>query len=145
MIFRKARKKDIKQMLRIIKSNRQYPKKVAIKEIKEMFSKSLYKPTYIVAEENKGIITAFGGFNPSWMDSMIFNMFWVNTNPKYKNKGIGSKLIKELIKRIKSIKEKPKAKMIVISTKIPSFYRKFGFKRITSKYDREYVLMALNI
>ena len=30
-------------------------------------------------------------------DNMIFNIFWVNTNPKYKNQGIGSKLMKELV------------------------------------------------
>jgi len=131
-------------MLKIIKvNNPKYPKKIAIKEIKEMFSQSLYKPTYIVAEEKKEIV-AFGGFIRSWIDSMVFNIFWMNTNPEYKNKGIGTKLMKELIKRIKSIKEKPKTKMIIISTKIPSFYKKFGFKKITSKYDREYILMSLN-
>ena len=145
MIFRKAKKEDILQMLEIINVNSpKYPKRIAIKEIKEMFSQSLHKPTYIVAKEKKEI-GAFGGFISSWIDSMIFNIFWMNTNPKYKNKGIGTKLMKELIKRIKSIKEKSKAKMIIISTKIPSFYKKFGFKKITSKYDREYILMALNI
>lgn len=144
MKFRKARKKDILQMLEVIKINSpKYPKKIALKEIQEMFSKSLLKPTYIVAEEEKEIV-AFGGFIPSWGDNMVFNIFWINTNPKYKHKGTGTKLIKDLIKRIKGIKN-IKVKMILISTKIPSFYEKFGFKKITSKYDREYILMSLNL
>ena len=105
-----------------------------------MFSKSLHKPAYLVVEENKEIM-AFGGFVRSWIDSMIFNIFWVNTNPQYKNKGIGKKLINALINEIKKIKEKPKVKLIIISTKIPAFYKKFGFKKITNKYDRNYILM----
>ena len=64
-------------------------------------------------------------------------------NKKHKNKGIGSKLIIDLINRIKKTK-KIKAKMILISTKIPEFYKKFGFKKITSKYDRDYIIMSLN-
>ena len=108
-----------------------------------MFSKSLLKPTYIFAEDKKEIL-AFGGFIPSWIDNLVFNIFWVNTNPKYKSQGIGSKLMEDLINIIK--KEKNiKAKMILISTKIPNFYKKFGFKKITSKYDGDYILMSLNL
>ena len=141
MKIRKATKKDIQQMVEIIKINSpRYPMEIAKKEITEMFSQSLRKPTYLVIENNKKIV-AFGGFIRSWIDDMIFNIFWVNANPQYKNKGFGTKLIKGLINEIKNIREKPKAKMIIISTKIPSFYKKFGFKTIINKYDREYVLM----
>ena len=86
MKFRKAKKNDISKMLEIIKINSpKYPKKIANKEISEMFSQSLHKPIYIVAEEKKEIV-AFGGFIRSWIDSIVFNIFWINTNPKYKNK-----------------------------------------------------------
>ena len=139
MKIRKATLKDIQQMLKVIGLNSpKYPKTLAKKEIKEMFSGSLHKPTYLIIEDNREIV-AFGGFIRSWVDDMIFNIFWVNTNPQYKNKGFGTKLIEGLINEIKNIKEKPKAKMIVISTKIPSFYKKFGFKTITNKYDRNYI------
>jgi ribosomal protein S18 acetylase RimI-like enzyme len=141
MKIRKATLKDIPQMMDIIKINSpNYPKPLAKKEIKEMFSKSLHKPTYLVVEDKEDLL-AFGGFVRSWIDSMIFNIFWVNTNPKYKNRGIGKKLIKALIGEIKKIKEKPKVRMIIISTKIPAFYKKFGFKKTTEKYDRDYILM----
>lgn len=140
MKIRRATIKDISQILEIIKINSpKYPQDIAKKEIKEMFSGALHKPNYLVMEQNKEIV-AFGGFIRSWIDSMIFNIFWVNTNPKYKGQGIGSKLMNELINRIKETKNPP-AKMIIISTKIPSYYKRFGFKEITGKYDRDYVLM----
>ena len=144
MRFRKAKKEDISKMFKILKINSpKYPKKLAFQELNEMFSKSLLKPTYIVAEDKKEIL-AFGGFISSWIDNMVFNIFWVNTNPKYKSQGIGSKLMKDLIDRIKKAKN-IKAKMILISTKIPNFYKKFGIKKVTSKYDGDYILMSLNL
>jgi len=144
MRFRKAKKEDIRKMFEILKiNNPKYPKKLAFQELNEMFSKSFLKPTYIVAEEKEEIVV-FGGFILSWVDNMVFNIFWVNTNPRYKNKGVGSKLVEDLINRINETK-RIKAKMILISTKIPIFYKKFGFKKITSTYDRDYVLMSLNL
>ena len=144
MRFRKAKKEDISKMFEILKiNNPKYPKKLAFQELNEMFSKSLLKPTYIVAEDKKEIL-AFGGFISSWIDNMVFNIFWVNTNPKYKSQGVGSKLMKDLIDRIKKTKN-IKAKMILVSTKIPNFYKRFGFKKLTSKYDGDYILMSLNL
>jgi len=144
MRFRKAKKEDISKMFEILKINSpKYPKKLAFQELNEMFSKSLLKPTYIVIEDKKEIL-AFGGFIYSWIDNMVFNIFWVNTNPKYKSQGVGSKLMNDLIDRIKKTKN-IKAKMILISTKIPNFYKKFGFKKVTSKYDGDYILMSLNL
>ncbi len=140
MKIRKATKKDIPRMFETIKINSpKYSKQLAYRELAEMFSKSLLKPTYIVVEKDKEIV-AFGGFIPSWIDNSIFNVFWINTHPKYDKQGIGTKLMKKIINQIKKYK-KPKPKMILISTKIPRFYEKFGFKKITSKYDKEYVLM----
>ncbi len=145
MKFRKAKKGDIPQMLEIIKINDpKYPKKMIIKGINEMFSNSLIKPTYIVAED-KGKIIAFNGYIRSWVDNLVVNFFWLNTHPKYINKGAGSKLIKDLIKRIRSSKEKPKAKLIILSTKIPSFFEKLGFRTIKKQYDKDYDLMVLDI
>ena len=144
MKFRKARKKDIPQMFEILKINSpKYPKKLALKELKEMFSDSLSKPKYIVLEDKKEIL-CFGGFTPSWIDEMVVSMFWVNTKQEHKGKGIGIKLIKELIRKIKTL-NKPKPKMIILSTKIPLFFKKFGFKTIQKKYDRDYDLMALKV
>jgi len=144
MRFRKARKGDLPKMLGILKTNSlKYSKKLAFQELNEMFSKSLLKPTYIIAEDKKEIL-AFGGFIPSWVDNMVFNIFWVNTNTKYQSQGIGSKLMNNLIDRIRN-KKNIKVKMILISTKIPNFYKKFGFKKLKPKYDRNYSLMLLEL
>jgi len=127
-------------MIEIIKlNNPRYPGNSS-KEIKEMFSNSLFKPTYIVAEENKKIL-AFHGYISSWVDNNVYNLFWANTHPNHMGKGIQTRLIKEVIKKIKMIKN-PKAKMIIISTKISSFFKKFGFRKIGKKYDGDYILMS---
>ncbi|MFH1325400.1 MAG: GNAT family N-acetyltransferase [archaeon] len=143
MKFRKAKKKDISEMFEILKSNNpKYSKKLALRELKEMFSNSLIKPKYIVAEDN-GKIVAFNGYSYSWTDNLITNLFWLNVHPNYMRKGIGSKLVIYLISHIK--KEKLGVKMIILSTKIPSFFKRFGFKIIERKYDKNYNLMAKRI
>ncbi|MGK0209612.1 MAG: N-acetylglutamate synthase-like GNAT family acetyltransferase [Patescibacteria group bacterium] len=142
MRFRKAKKGDVGQMFEIIKINSpKYPKKLALGELEEMFSDSLTKPTFYVAEE-KGEILAFGGFSPSGMDDLIYDVFWINTDPKYMGQGIGTKLFEVLLDRIRKVKE-VKVTMIMLCTKIPKYYKKFGFKVITPKYDRDYVVMGL--
>ncbi|NPE26990.1 GNAT family N-acetyltransferase [Methanococcoides sp. SA1] len=142
MKIRKATKRDVEKMVEIISINSpKYPKKLATKEIREMFSKSLIKPTYLLLED-KGRILGFGGFASSWADAMIYNLFWITVHPDFKNKGVGKRIVESLIKEVKKIK-KPKAKMVTISTEIPAFYKKFGFKKISSKYDGDYVLMGI--
>ncbi len=141
MKIRPAKRSDISQMIDIIKLNNDwYSKDLALKEIKEMFSKSLIKPTYFVVED-KGKILAFNGFAHSWVDNSVVSFFWANTNPNDSGKGFQSKLIKHMVKHVKAIK-KPKVKMIIISTKIPKFFTKFGFKTLGTKYDKDYVLMS---
>jgi len=141
MIIRKATKKDIPQVIEMIKENSpKYPKKLALQELNEMFSRSLYPPTFIVVEDKKEIM-AFGGYSNSGVDDMIYNLFWINTNSEHSGKGYGRKLIENIIKIIKKEKS-PKAKMIILSTKIPKYFNKFGFKSIGQKYDGDYVLMA---
>jgi len=144
MKIRKAIRKDLKQMLEIVKlNNTKYPKELINKEFKEMFSGSLLKPTYIIAEDKERIV-AFAGFVLSWIDNVVTDIFWVNTHPNYQGKGVQKKLLENLIERIKKLR-KPKVKMILISTKIPKFHKKFGFKKIVSKYDGDYILMGLKL
>lgn len=144
MRFREARRNDVPDMLDILRiNNSHYPKTRALRELDEMFSSALVRPTYIVAEENRDIL-AFGGFIPSWVDNMIFNIFWVNTHPRHERRGVGSRLMNELISRIRKVAEID-AKMILISTKIPAFYKRHGFKKVTSRYDGDYALMSLSL
>ena len=43
--------------------------------------------------------------------------------------------------KVEPEEKKPKSKIILISTEIPKFYKKFGFKKINSRYDGNYLLM----
>jgi len=144
MKIRKATKKDISAMVSIIKLNSpNYPVAHAKKEMNEMFGAALQKPTYIVAEKEKKVV-GFGGFISSWIDNMIYDMFWISIHPDYKGISIGTKIINEIIASVKK-ERKPLPKMIVISTKIPKYYKKFGFKKLSNKYDGDYILMGLEI
>ena len=142
MKFRKAQKEDIPKLFDILKENNpKYAKALALRELEEMFSNALVRPTYIVAEDKNSIV-AFGGFIPSWADHCVFNIFWINTAQAHERLGIASRLLDNMINRIKKIKA-IKAQLILISTRIPAYYYRFGFKRVTSKYDGDYVLMSL--
>jgi N-acetylglutamate synthase-like GNAT family acetyltransferase len=142
MKIRKATQKDVPQILKIIRSNNpKYPKRLMKKEIKEMFSRALLKPTYLIVEQERKIIGC-GGFTRSWADNTIFNIFWINILPDFQGKGIGTRLIKGMVKTIKGIKEKPKAKMITLSTNKPRLYKKIGFEKLGKKYDGDYFLMG---
>ena len=140
-IIRHATKKDVSQMLKIIGvNNPKYPVSVARKEIMEMFSGALHKPIYLVMEDKKEVI-GLGGFVRSWIDNKVVNIFWINVKSEYQGNGIGSKLIEGLIEEIGKL-GKPVAKMVTLSTNKPKFYGKFGFKKISPKYDGNYILMG---
>lgn len=140
MKIKRAKPSDMNQILEIIKSNSpNYPINHAKKEIKEMFSDSLIKPVYFVAEENKKIV-GVGGFSRSWSDMEITNIFWINVLPEFQGKGIGKKIIEKIIREIGKL-IKPGIKMIVLSSNKPKFWRRFGFKKL-NKYDGDYWLMG---
>jgi len=140
--IRKATKKDIQEILKLVKSNNpKYPFRQIRKEVEDMFSKSLLKPTYLVVEK-EGKIIGCGGFIRSWADNAIFNIFWINVLKKYQKKEIGTKLLEEIIRRICETKEEPSAKMITISTNKTRIYKRLGFKKMGKKYDGDYFLMG---
>jgi len=148
MKIRAIRKSEITQASKIVGLN--YSKKYeksSYREIKAMFDNKVIPPKYLVAEE-KGKIIGFGGYTQSWMDYSVYNIFWVNVDPIYQGKGIGSKIVLALINKIKSIKDKenpPRLILITATEKNTLFYsKKFKFKRFC-KFDKEYSLMGLNI
>jgi N-acetylglutamate synthase-like GNAT family acetyltransferase len=140
--IRKANPEDIPMIIKIAKSNNpSYPKNLVKKEINEMFSQALLKPTYLVAEKNGNIIGC-GGFIRSWEDNSIFNIFWINVLADFQGNGVGTKLIKKIVETINGDKGKPKVKMITLSTNKPVVYKRLGFKKLGKRYDRDYFLMG---
>ena len=143
MKIRDLKKEDILLLSKIVSLN--YSKKYgenSKKEIEASFENKIIPPKYLVAEE-KGKIFGFAGYIQSWMDYSVYNIFWVNVHPDYQKQNIGSKLVKEVIKKIKSIKGDYKAKMILLTTTKPKFYsERFGFE-IMSSLGKDEVLMSL--
>lgn len=138
MIIRKIKKCEINNAARIIGKNysKIYEDKSKI-EIDAMFKKEVFPTEYIVAEE-KGKIVGLAGYNQSWIDYHVYSIFWVNVEPGYQNKGIGIKLVRDVIKKIKDKKGDNKyASLIILSTKTPNYYSKhFGFK-IIDKFGKK--------
>ena len=142
MKIRMIKKREIEDAIKIIHQN--YPeidKEKPKKEIMEMFGKALIKPVYLVAEENKKIL-GIAGYIQSFQDYNIYEIFWVNVAKEKQGNGIGTKLVKSVIKRIRGIKgELKKAELIELTTTKPQFYeKKFGFKLLSTFGNKEYLM-----
>jgi N-acetylglutamate synthase-like GNAT family acetyltransferase len=143
MKLRLARENDIPSMLGIIRENilkRTY----ARREMTEMFSKSLNKPTYIVATEGNKLI-GFAGYIHSWFANNVCEVFWVHVKPAFQRKGVGSKLMRSVVKRIRKTRGTFKVNLIILSTSSPRFFRKCGFREIAKIRGDKLVLMGLKL
>ena len=130
MYLRLAKKSDIGDITRVIKKSfSKQDTKFSRKEVAEMFSTSLNKPTYVVAIENNEII-GLAGFILSWFSFDIYEIFWVAVRPDFQGKGAGRELVKNVIRRIKSFKGQYKASGIILSTSSPQFFERCGFEKI---------------
>lgn len=141
MKIRRARESDALALSKIVGMNysKKYGKRAKL-EIEAMFKNYVYKPEYFVAEHN-GKIMGFAGCIQSWMDYSIYQIFWVNVLREYQGKGTGTLLVE---RALRVIKKKREAKFVLLTTKKPSFYRKFGF-RILIKIGKNEYLMSLNL
>jgi len=142
MKIRLLQKKDVKACAAIVGKN--YNKKEersAALELRDMFGSGQCAPTYFVAEE-KGKILGFAGIGPSWMDYSVWNIFWVNVVPGEQKRGIGKQLVARSIREIKKRKD---ARLILLSARIPEYYKRhFDFKTI-DLIAGEHQLMSLSI
>jgi ribosomal protein S18 acetylase RimI-like enzyme len=126
MKIRLLRKSEIAKASAIAGEN--YSQKfarLAKNELTEMFKAGPLKPVYFVVEESKKIV-GLGGYIQSWMDYNIYHVSWVNVAPEYQNQGIGTKLIGHIIREIKKRKD---TEYILITTRVPRYYKKhWGFR-----------------
>ncbi len=146
MIIRKLELKDIKEASKIVWKNysEEYEKSSYL-EMEAMF-KNYIPPLYLVAEEKNKIIWLIG-YIQSRMDYNVYNIFWVNVDKDYQWKGIGTKLVKEVIN---IIKKKRNANMILLTATKENtlrYEKNFQFKVLSNlKNDKEnYNLMGLKI
>lgn len=148
MKIRELRKGDIASASEIVKENysSRYGSNIS-NEMKAMFShRSIIDPRYLVVED-KGKVIGCAGYMQSWADYHIYEIFWVNIDPKYQRKGIGTRLVRAVLNEIKGIKGVDKrATTILLTTSKPRFYSKrFGFKTLTKFNRRKHWLMALEL
>lgn len=145
MKIRKLKKEDIEEIVKIIEKN--YDKfyaNLCKKELKSLFEFDLPQE-YLVAIGKKRVL-GFVGYSQSDIDYHVYEIFWVNVDPFFQNKGIGTELVKKVISNIKNEKGENKyASMILLTARRPDFYRsKFGFKTIAKvKLGKD--LMALKV
>jgi ribosomal protein S18 acetylase RimI-like enzyme len=144
MKIRPIRKEEVGKASRIVGLNysKEFEKRSKC-EIRAMFKNYEGKPKYLVAEHN-GKIAGFAGYIQSWVDYHIYEIFWVNVTPEYQNRGVGTKLVRKIIKIIKSKRGEDKAHFILLTTTSPNFYKRLGFE-ILLKFKKNNYLMALEL
>lgn len=143
MKLRQLKREDIISCSKIVEQN--YSEKYAnnsILEMNEMFSNSVIKPKYIVAEENDEIL-GFGGYIQSFMDYQVYQIFWINVKPDFQRRSIGTKIVKKIIDEIKDIcGEDKKARIIQLTTTKEDFYdKKFNFIKVADLGEDEYLMI----
>jgi predicted N-acetyltransferase YhbS len=146
MLIRPLTETDIPHTAAIV--GRNYPEEAekyvasATLELHAMFGDAPIKPGYFVAVHDDQIL-GFAGFMQSWMDYNIYNVFWVNVDPKHQRQGIGKELVRTVID---AIRLDANACMILLTTTSPKYYADhFGFKALQPFMDGEYQLMSLSL
>ncbi len=151
--LRYLKKDEIEEAIKIVEIN--YSKEDALWAKKELIGifqpdkdKIRYSDAIGAIGKLSGKILGFAVFNSSWISDVVAELFWVNVLPNYQHVGIGSLLIKEVIKRLKQINKsdryKPTVLILCCKNSLIRFYNKFGFKTI-SRVSRYEVLMQVNL
>lgn len=141
MEIRPIKKNQVAQASKIVGKN--YSKlfeRKSRREINAAFTNKVNGPKYLVAEE-KGKVVGFAGYIESWMDYDFYQIFWVNVEPEFQGKHIGTVLVEKVISEIR---KRNNVRFILLTTTKPSFYRKFGFRSLL-KFKKDHELMILDL
>lgn len=149
MLIRPMKKSEAGIASKIIGNN--YSKSwelTSLKELNAMFNNKVIPPKYLVSED-KGKIVGLGGYIQSWMDYHVYNIFWINVEKSNQHKGIGTKIVQEIINNIKNIKDKEsKATLILLTCTQENYnfyHKKFKFRSLARFGKKKYYLMGLNV
>jgi len=146
MKFRQLRKNEVISASKIVGQNyfSRY-ERASLEDFRAMFGKQWIRPQYRVIEAKKKPI-AVAGFIASVMDYHTYELFWVNVAPEYQRRGIGTKLVAQVLSEIKKIRGKDKqAYLVLLGTTKPAFYGQFKFRTLLRFNKRKHYLMALSL
>ncbi len=145
--MRLMRKDDIATAVDMVMQNYHDPiyAENARKELLEMFTESVIRPTYVVAEEG-GKVIGFAGFTESWMDYHICEIFWVNVAPGRQRTGVGKRLIEKILELIKQRGTRTDLVQLTARPEVKGYYaHNFGFKDMTKFGPKNYTLMGSDL
>jgi GNAT superfamily N-acetyltransferase len=97
---------------------------LASPDFESMFSGAVWKPFFYVAEQD-GRVVGVAGYGVSWLSYGIYNMFWHGVTPGARRHGIGASLVRRRLADLAPI-----ADVVMIATKIPDYYIRFGFETV---------------
>jgi len=100
--------------------------------------RDVFEPHFALAE-TAGKITGFSLLMESMMTTDLLTMAWVAVHPEHRRQGIGRDLI-----GLCRDEARRRAKPLVLTTSVPQFYQKLGF-RIIGEYDpaRNHFLLTM--
>ncbi len=128
--IRKFSKRYIKDSVKIIKETLgNYNSKLARADFLEGLYPKINEYAYLdrfVALENKKVIAIAGIYRLITHPKDFAGICWYAVSPKYQNKGIGSRLMREM--EIKARKRQKRIFFAWAAKKAVIFYKKFGFK-----------------
>ena len=146
-MIRKATKEDIPEMLEVVKSNTDDLEMVErIKYIFEQaFIEHKFAPVYFVLESNNKI-ASIGGVTQMPINYRAYGLHSLWTHKDFQNQDFASQIVNKRIEYVKSLRRHENDDyLIFISTLIPDFFTKFGFKIATQFNVNESQVMFLRV
>lgn len=106
--------------------------RLAMWEIMNAMNGSKPQPVYFVAVIDKTIIGVLG-ICDSFMDTRVYEIFWVNVLPDWQGTGVGSKLVKRALQH--AMEREAGGVMLTVRGGTADFYKRLGFATILSIPD----------
>ncbi|UCG90755.1 MAG: GNAT family N-acetyltransferase [Candidatus Heimdallarchaeota archaeon] len=147
--FLRAQKEDLPYIERIIQEAYKPMKKIlsrppgALDNTAQKLSHALESDRLYAIYEKQDLI---GTFSLALTDRKTVKLFHFAIKPQFQNQGLGSWVVKEVIKNMQQIIPTAIGIEIEIYSKIPSllrFYKKFGFTQIGEKHIRGEKILIL--
>lgn len=98
----------------------------SIGELAAANANELFPPRFRIAELDSALV-GIAGFKETWMDRRVASLFWVNVHPRFRRRGIGTRLVTEVIAECRT----NGIELMQLTTTSSGFYRQnFGFSHI---------------